>query len=183
MLSHASRPRRRDVFPLRPHYPPDGSGSGRGRPGGSSGWKIVAGGARFPRAWPRGFETGIDAFAGYGMSETCPFVTAAHVDPSISDPDDSGKALTTRTLAGRALPLVDIQVVDEAMRVLPSGSQIPGKRYCAHHGSRRDTLANDQATEGTLARRLSAHWRYGYHRRRWLLAHYRPTERCDQDRR
>ncbi|MGE8368623.1 fatty acid--CoA ligase [Cupriavidus sp.] len=120
-----------------------------------SGWKIVVGGARFPTSLAlEALKRGIDAFAGYGMSETCPFVTAAHVDPSISDPDDSGKAITTRTLAGRALPLVDIQVVDEAMRVLPSGSQIPGEVVLRAPWLTQGYLANDQATEEL--------WRGGY---------------------
>ena len=47
------------------------------------GWKVIIGGSAFQR--PRAaLERGIDVFAGYGMSETCPILTIARVpgDPA-----------------------------------------------------------------------------------------------------
>ena len=41
-----------------------------------SGWKVVVGGSALPRALARtALDRGIDVFAGYGMSETCPILT------------------------------------------------------------------------------------------------------------
>ncbi|EHP41017.1 AMP-dependent synthetase and ligase [Cupriavidus basilensis OR16] len=91
-------------------------------------WKIVVGGASFPTSLAsRAVEHGIDAFAAYGMSETCPFVTSSHLEPSLCATDDSAEAITSRTRAGRALPLMDIQIVDAAMQPVPEGNHTQGE--------------------------------------------------------
>src|SRR2546426_8033377 len=47
---------------------------------GLKGWKVVIGGAALPRALAKqAMQAGIDIFAGYGMSETCPVLTLAHL--------------------------------------------------------------------------------------------------------
>jgi acyl-CoA synthetase (AMP-forming)/AMP-acid ligase II len=41
-----------------------------------SGWKMLIGGAILPQALAReALELGLDIYAGYGMSETCPILT------------------------------------------------------------------------------------------------------------
>ena len=48
------------------------------------GWKVVIGGSALPMALARAaIERGIDVFAGYGMSETCPILTLAHLPPRL----------------------------------------------------------------------------------------------------
>jgi fatty-acyl-CoA synthase len=79
------------------------------------GWKVVIGGS----ALSKGLATmalgrGIDVFAGYGMSETCPVMTLAHLPPG-----DAGVGATLRCKAGRAIPLVELQLVDPDGRHLP----------------------------------------------------------------
>jgi fatty-acyl-CoA synthase len=79
------------------------------------GWTMVIGGAALPLALAReALARGIDVFAGYGMSETCPVLTLAQ---SGTADGDNGVARRTRT--GWPIPLVELRVVDEAMKDVP----------------------------------------------------------------
>lgn len=92
-----------------------------------NGWKMVVGGASFPSSLARlALQRGMDVFAGYGMSETCPFIVSAQVDTD-AVPGDSGPVLSARVAAGRAIPLVDVQIVDEQMKPVAQGSGRPGE--------------------------------------------------------
>ncbi|SFE03342.1 fatty acid--CoA ligase [Nitrosomonas sp. Nm166] len=82
------------------------------------GWKVVVGGSALPQALAKqALEMGVDCFAGYGLSETAPILTLAQLNISrgMQDPitDD---ALADLCCAGRAIPLVDLQIVDDAMQ-------------------------------------------------------------------
>ncbi|HDN79128.1 MAG: hypothetical protein DRI61_02955 [Chloroflexi bacterium] len=45
-------------------------------------WKVVIGGARLPKGLAlKATELGIKVYAGYGLSETCPVLTLAHLKP------------------------------------------------------------------------------------------------------
>lgn len=126
----------------------DGAGASR-----LTDWKIVVGGARFSAALAsRALSHGIDAFAGYGMSETCPFITASHIDPSFAEDDD--ETLSTRILPGRALPLVEIRIVDASMQPLPSGSGQQGEVVLRAPWLTQAYLGNAAASEEL--------WRGGY---------------------
>lgn len=86
------------------------------------GWKLVVGGAAFPSSLAKlALAKGMDVFAGYGMSETCPFIVSAQVqaDEPLCGAD---AVLSARVAAGRALPLVDLQIVDEHMQPIAQGS-------------------------------------------------------------
>ncbi|SIT17859.1 fatty acid--CoA ligase [Achromobacter sp. MFA1 R4] len=92
-----------------------------------SGWKVVVGGASFPSSLARSaLGKGMDVFAGYGMSETCPFIVSAQVetDQALCDAEP---ILSARVAAGRALPLVDVQIVDDQMTPIAQGSGRPGE--------------------------------------------------------
>lgn len=84
------------------------------------GWKVVVGGSALPRALAKqALDIGIDCFAGYGLSETAPILTLAQ---SIEKPDgatpqaDEDALMIQRCSAGRAIPLVDVRIVDGAMQ-------------------------------------------------------------------
>ncbi|MDX1433763.1 MAG: AMP-binding protein, partial [Gammaproteobacteria bacterium] len=82
-------------------------------------WKVVVGGSALPRGLARAArERGIDVFGGYGMSETCPVVTVAHLEDDMID-DDSNAELDRRLKSGRPLPMVDLRIVDEQMNDVP----------------------------------------------------------------
>ena len=47
-------------------------------------WKVIIGGSALPVPLARAaLERGIDVIAGYGMSETCPILTLAHLLPKM----------------------------------------------------------------------------------------------------
>jgi fatty-acyl-CoA synthase len=84
-----------------------------------AGWKVVIGGAALPQALARqALELGVDLFAGYGMSETCPILTLAHLKPHM-EAWDIDRQVEIRCKTGRPAPLVQIRIVDEAMNDVP----------------------------------------------------------------
>jgi fatty-acyl-CoA synthase len=80
-----------------------------------SNWKIIIGGSALPTGLAEtALSRGIDVFTGYGMSETCPILTLAHVKPELQKgPDD--KAVHLRVKTGLPIPLVDLRIVDHEM--------------------------------------------------------------------
>jgi len=91
-----------------------------------SGWRVVIGGAAMPKAvCAAAMDRGIDVFAGYGMSETCPILSLSLLsDAELQLDRETQAALRTRT--GRALPLVRLRLVDEQGRVVPNDDRTPG---------------------------------------------------------
>ncbi|KRG69751.1 long-chain fatty acid--CoA ligase [Stenotrophomonas terrae] len=78
------------------------------------GWKVIIGGAALPRALcQQALARGIDIFGGYGMSETCPVLTLAHIDAEMLAGTD--EELSLRTKAGIPIPLVELRIVDQDM--------------------------------------------------------------------
>jgi len=84
------------------------------------GWKVVIGGSALPRGLAQAaLARGIDIYAGYGMSETCPVLTLALLKPPMMDADVE-RQLDIRTKTGMPIPLVNIKVAD-----LASGEPVP----------------------------------------------------------
>jgi fatty-acyl-CoA synthase len=97
-----------------------------------SGWKITVGGSAMSTALARqALDRGIDVFAAYGMSETCPFLLANRLleRSGVGQVDDeAGDAeVATRCLTGLPLPLVDLRVVDEQMNDVPHDGHTVGE--------------------------------------------------------
>lgn len=91
------------------------------------GWKICVGGARLTHDLASAaLDRGIDVFAGYGLSETYAgtLLTGFRGEPV---PDDREAEIATRTKAGRALPMVDVRLVDENMNDLPADDRAVGE--------------------------------------------------------
>ncbi|MBB5390989.1 MULTISPECIES: fatty acid--CoA ligase [unclassified Herbaspirillum] len=90
-----------------------------------SGWKMIIGGSAMTSSLAQAArERGIDVFTGYGMSETCPILTLAHV-PTDELGGETDAALRVKT--GRPLPLVAIRTVDEDMRDCPRDGRSTGE--------------------------------------------------------
>ncbi len=88
-------------------------------------WKVLIGGSALPKALCRAaLDRGIDIFSGYGMSETCPILTVAHLGPG--DLDGEGE-VELRCKTGRPMPLVDLRLVDEEMGEVPSDGESVGE--------------------------------------------------------
>jgi fatty-acyl-CoA synthase len=90
-----------------------------------AGWKMVIGGSALPRALAQSaLERGIDVWAGYGMSETCPIISTSQVKPALAN---SERELDLRTRAGLRPPLVDLRIVDSDMKPLPADGKSAGE--------------------------------------------------------
>jgi len=90
-----------------------------------SNWKVMIGGAALPKTMCRAaMKRGVDIFAGYGMSETCPVLTIAHVtDQNLSEEEE----VEIRCKTGRPLPLVQLRIVDEQMKDIPADGKSVGE--------------------------------------------------------
>lgn len=90
-------------------------------------WKVVIGGAAMPQSLClAALKLGIDIFAGYGMSETCPLVSLAHVpEDQLDRPIEEQVEIRCKT--GRPVPLVGMQLVDEEMNVIPADGESTGE--------------------------------------------------------
>ena len=92
-----------------------------------AGLKMVIGGSELPKALAKqAMDRGVDVFAGYGMSETGPLLTVAHLKSSdlSGDPD---REVELRTRAGRACPLVDLRIVDTNMKEMQHDGATSGE--------------------------------------------------------
>ena len=90
-------------------------------------WKVVIGGAAMPQSLClAALKLGIDIFAGYGMSETCPVIALAHVPEALLD-SSLEEQVEIRCKTGRAIPLVDMRLVDEEMNDVPADGQSTGE--------------------------------------------------------
>ncbi len=87
--------------------------------------KVLIGGAALPKAMCKAaMQKGVDIYSGYGMSETCPVLTLAHVtDADLSDEEE----LDTRCKTGRPIPLVELRIVDEQMEDVPTDGESVGE--------------------------------------------------------
>ncbi|MGB2263462.1 MAG: AMP-binding protein, partial [Candidatus Puniceispirillaceae bacterium] len=111
--------------------------------------KMVTGGSALPKGVAAAaMERGVNIYAGYGLSETCPVLTFAHIDPD--EPD----SLDARVMTGRPLPLVDLKIMDEAMAEQPRDGASTGEVVVRAPWLNAAYLKSPEATE--------ALWRGGY---------------------
>ena len=90
-------------------------------------WKVIIGGSALPASLARAaLERGIDIIAGYGMSETCPILTLAHLRPHIRNLG-AERRLAYLCRAGRAIPFVQLRIVDAEMRDVPRDGTSQGE--------------------------------------------------------
>ncbi len=92
-----------------------------------SGLTMVIGGAALPKMLAlRAMARGIDIFTGYGMSETGPVLTIAHLKSSMLS-GNADEEVNFRTKTGRPIPLVDIRVVDPEMHDVAHDGKASGE--------------------------------------------------------
>ena len=90
-------------------------------------WKVIIGGAALSKSLCReAFRRGIDIFSGYGMSETCPVLTLAHLTPEMLELGED-EQVELRCKTGRPMPLVDLRVVDGSLKELPHDGKSAGE--------------------------------------------------------
>lgn len=84
-----------------------------------SNWHVLIGGSALPKGLcDAGAQLGIRMYTGYGMSETCPLLSATHLTPEdLELPLEQQTAKRVKT--GIAMPMVELEIVD------PSGNPVP----------------------------------------------------------
>src|SRR5450830_446865 len=88
-------------------------------------WKMIIGGSAMTSALAQtARERGIDVFTGYGMSETCPILSLAHVPTAELGREQD---VATRVKTGRPLPLVALRTVDGDMNDCPHDGKSTGE--------------------------------------------------------
>jgi fatty-acyl-CoA synthase len=88
---------------------------------------VIIGGSALPATLCRtAVERGVDIIAGYGMSETCPILTLAHLRPHMREWDAERK-IAYLCRAGRALPFVQLRIVDAKMNDVPHDGASQGE--------------------------------------------------------
>ncbi|MBK9160933.1 MAG: fatty acid--CoA ligase [Nitrosomonadales bacterium] len=115
------------------------------------GWKVVIGGSALPKGLAQAaLERGIDVYAGYGLSETCPILSLGLLEAG--EDDGTEAAIERRIKAGRAIPLVDMRIVNEFGRELPQDGRAAGEVVVRApwltQGYLRDAAASDRLWEG-----------------------------------
>ncbi len=89
--------------------------------------KILVGGSALPEGLAQeAMDRGIQIMAAYGMSETCPVVTASYLQPGMEHLDPAARR-NVLVRAGQALPLVRTRVVDPDGNPLPPGPEHTGE--------------------------------------------------------
>ncbi len=88
---------------------------------------MVIGGAALPKTLAlRAMARGIDIFTGYGMSETGPILSLAHLKASMLS-GVADEEVNFRTKTGRPIPFVDVRIVDGDMRDVPHDGKAAGE--------------------------------------------------------
>ena len=92
-----------------------------------SGWKVLIGGsAMSPSLATAALKRGIDVLTGYGMSETCPVLSIAHLhSQDLLETIEHQVALRCKT--GQPLPLVDLRVVTPEMEAIAHDGKTTGE--------------------------------------------------------
>ncbi|NBA94973.1 fatty acid--CoA ligase [Pseudomonas sp. R5(2019)] len=92
-----------------------------------NGWKIIIGGSALNRAlYEAAKARGIQLTAAYGMSETCPLVSCAHINEELLAGSEDER-ITYRIKAGVPVPLVEAAVVDCDGNFLPADGETQGE--------------------------------------------------------
>ncbi len=82
-------------------------------------WKVIIGGSALSKGLcTQAMKHNINIYSAYGMSETCPLLTVAHIKPHMRDWDED-KQIDIRCKTGMPIPMVDLDIFD------PLGNPVP----------------------------------------------------------
>ncbi len=116
--------------------------------------KVIIGGAALPDGLSKmALERGIEIFAAYGLSETCPVMTTADLTDAV-DERGSDADRVRRRKPGKPCALVEVRVVDEQMNDIPRDGKTTGEIVVRAPWLTQAYIDNPEATE--------ALWRGGY---------------------
>ncbi|MEM5316393.1 fatty acid--CoA ligase [Paraburkholderia sp. JHI869] len=110
-------------------------------------WKVIIGGSALPQGLAASaVARGIDVFAGYGMSETCPVLSLAQLPPG-AEKLDADEQIRLRCKTGLPVPLVDLRVVDDEMTDLAHDGRSTGEIVARAPWLTQGYLKNPEASE------------------------------------
>lgn len=90
-------------------------------------WKVIIGGAALPKGLAKAaMELGIEIYAAYGMSETCPAVTIANLKQHMLDWDDE-KKLDVVIKTGVPFAFCEVKIKDPMGNFLPHDGKAAGE--------------------------------------------------------
>ena len=91
------------------------------------GWKIIIGGSALNRAlYEAAKARGIQLTAAYGMSETCPLISCAHINDELLAGSENER-ITYRIKAGVPVPLVEAALMGPDGTLLPADGETQGE--------------------------------------------------------
>ncbi len=91
------------------------------------GWKIIIGGSSLNRSlYDAAKARGIHLTAAYGMSETCPMISCAHMNDELLAGSEDERT-TYRIKAGVPVPLVEAAIIDADGKFLPADGEAQGE--------------------------------------------------------
>ncbi|GLU52030.1 long-chain-fatty-acid--CoA ligase [Dyadobacter frigoris] len=90
-------------------------------------WKVLIGGSALTTGLAKAARTmGITVSAGYGMSETAPVLSVAHLNDAQQNLSEE-EELSYRIKAGRITPFVELRIIDDAGNFLPHDGKSVGE--------------------------------------------------------
>jgi fatty-acyl-CoA synthase len=90
-------------------------------------WKVIIGGSALSQGQAKAaVERGINVYAAYGMSETCPFLTAAELS-GVDEVTTDDETVSLRCKTGQPTVMVDLRVVDSNMVDVPRDGTSTGE--------------------------------------------------------
>jgi fatty-acyl-CoA synthase len=92
-----------------------------------NGWKIIIGGSSLNRSlYEAAKARGIHLTAAYGMSETCPMISCAHMNDELLAGSEDERT-TYKIKAGVPVPLVEAAIIDADGNFLPADGESQGE--------------------------------------------------------
>ena len=92
-----------------------------------SNWKVIIGGSAMSKGLCKtSLDLGINVTSAYGMSETCPILTAANLKPHMLD-WDAEQQVAIRCKTGLPVPNVNLEILDPNGQPLPHDGQSAGE--------------------------------------------------------
>ncbi|MCP4008794.1 MAG: fatty acid--CoA ligase [Proteobacteria bacterium] len=114
-------------------------------------WKVIIGGSALPQGLAKmALDLGMQVYAAYGLSETCPVLTVADLRLTGSDSD----SVAARCKTGQPVPMVELRIVDQQMNEVPHDGQSTGEVVARSPWLTRGYIKNPQASQEL--------WRGGY---------------------